>query len=160
MPPISSAPSLHRAIEQLRGARARDDAALRERDDLDRDESLSRLRAAMTPSKLRRPISVSTSTWLRMCSVPRLTAWRTSRSACTSARQPQLPPQAPLVLDALEHRGPGLVRAPRQSPEGLVEMHVRVDQAGQQDAVGAVDHGRRPARGSMPGATRVMTPSP
>ena len=70
----------------------------------------------------------------------------------------QLPAEAPLIADAVEHRGPGLVRAPRQAPERLVEMHVRVDEAGQQDAVLPVDHLGAGRRGD-PGPTRAMTPA-
>ena len=132
--------SLHRAIEELRGARTGDDPALGEGDDLDRDDVFQPASRRHDPFEIPQAdlgVDVHVAADVQGPAAHRLAG---QAFGLDVGRQPQLPAQAPLIADAVEHRGPGLVRAPRQAPERLVEMHVRVDEARQQDAVLPVDH--------------------
>ena len=51
-------------------------------------------------------------------------------------RQLQLVHAPPLVLDAIDQRRAGLVRAPGHAPQRLVEMRVAIHEAGQHQAAG------------------------
>ena len=56
------------------------------------------------------------------------------------ARDTELMPTGPVVRDPFRQRVPRRVRLPREAGQGLVEMAVRLDQPGQHQAPGDVDH--------------------
>src|SRR5262249_14139866 len=131
---------LHRAIEKLGGAGPVDDAALGKGHDLDGQDVLEPLADGahgfeVAEADLRVDVGV-------VPDVERAAADRLARQPLhlNVDGEPELATEAPLVLDALEHGGPGLVRVPRQAPEGLVEMDVPVDEGGQEEAALPVDH--------------------
>ncbi len=74
------------------------------------------------------------STWLRMCSVPLATTWRTRLAPVSASgnrsRRAHLAFGFDAVGDAVAHR---LVGHPGQAEQGLVEMDVAVDQRRQDE---------------------------
>ena len=83
--------------------------------------------------RLLRPSWLSMSTWLRMCSVPLATTWRTRLAPVsgfgTGPRRAHLAFGLDAIGDAVARR---LVGHPGQAEQGLVEMDVAVDQRRQQ----------------------------
>jgi hypothetical protein len=149
--------ALHGTIEELCGARTGDDPALGKGDDLDRDDVFQPASRRDDPVEVPQAdlgVDVHVAADVQGPAAHRLAG---QAFRLDVGRQPQLPAQAPLVVDAVEHRGPRLVRGPRQGQERLVEMHVGVDDAGQQDAV-LPSTTSAPGTAVIPGPTREMTP--
>ena len=142
---------LHRAVEELRGARTRDDAALGKGDDLYRQRALQALpdrhhAFEVAQADLRVDVGV--------------VAEVQGAAADGVAGQPldldvrsevELAAQTALVLDSLRHRRPRFMGPPGQAPEGLVEVYVAIDEGREEDRVLAVDHRAAVGRGDAGG---------
>ena len=158
MPPISSAPPGTARSRSSAVPGTGDDPALGKGDDLDRHDVFQPASRRHDPFEVpQADLGVDVHV---AADVQRPAAHRLAGQAfgLISGARPSSRRRRRSLLDAVEHRGPRLVRAPRQTPERLVEMHVRVDEAGQQDAVLPVHH-LGAGRPGDPGPTRAMTPS-
>ena len=135
------------AVEELRGARARDNAALGKGDDLYRERALQTLPDGhhafeVAQADLRVDVGV-------VADVQGAAADGVAGQPLDLDVRPEveLAAQAALVLDPLRHRRPCFVGPPGQAPEGLVEVYVTVDEGGEEDRVLAVDHRAALGRG-------------
>ena len=131
---------LDRALQELRGARPRDDAALGKGHDLDRERALQTVPGGhhafeVAQADLRVDIGV-------VADVKGAAADGVTGQSLDLDVRPELElaAETALVFDPLGHGRPGLVGPPGQTPEGLVEVYVPVDECGEEDRVLAVDH--------------------
>ena len=129
----------HGELEQLERAGADRHAALREGDQLDRDRvavALAHRLQAVQVGEAQLGADVDVAAHVRGAAGEQAAH---QPRALQLGREGEPAQHAALVLDAIEQRRPRAVRLPRRAPQRLVEVRVRVDEAGQDQAAARID---------------------